>query len=247
MVDIGLTPHAGFGVLNPEDTLTLVRFQEQLREEAFAAAAQLEEAFRERLRREDITGEWRVSEGRAVLTVPLHARYADLAILGQQDPDDARVRGWTTVIEATLLNAGRPILVLPYAGTVSSIGQRVLIGWNARREAARAVHDALPLLRNAESVTVLAVDPLVGDDAHGEEPTADLARHLARHGLHVTARHTKSDGLDPADILLNMAADESMDLLVIGGYGHSRMREIVLGGVTRRLLQSATVPVLISH
>src|SRR5206468_1617267 len=141
----------------------------------------------------------------------------------------------------------RPVLVLPYAGRFETVGRRVLVGWNARREAARAVHDALPLLRQAESVTVLAIDPVRGAHGHGEEPAADLALHLARHGLQVTARQTDSAGLDPADVLLNTAADEGADLIVVGGYGHSRVREVVLGGVTRRLLRTATVPVLISH
>jgi len=245
--DIGLRRGAGLGILNPEDTMAIIRFEEQLRDEGLAAAANLEEEFNERLRAEGIPGEWRLVEGRAVATVGLHARYADLAVLGQQDPDDTRVSGWTTVLEGALLTSGRPILVVPYAGHFSDVGRRALIGWNGGREATRAVHDALPLLDGAETVTVLAIDPRRGNDGDGEEQAADISRHLARHGLAVTAKETSSDGLDAADILLNYAADLSCDLIVIGGYGHPRMQEIVLGGVTRGMLQHATVPVLMSH
>ena len=138
----------------------------------------------------------------------------------------------------------------------------MLIGWNARREAARAVHDALPLIRDAAAVTVLAVDPHGrpgalgghgGDHGgghggdHGDEPAADIARHLARHGLRVTAAQADSGGIGVADVLLNQAADLGADLLVTGGYGHSRTREMVLGGITRALLQRMTLPVLMSH
>jgi nucleotide-binding universal stress UspA family protein len=244
--DIGLLPGAAFGILNPEDSIAVIRFQDQLRKEGLASAEQLEEDFKERLRREGIAGEWRLVEGRAVTTVSLHARYADLAVLGQEDPDDTRITGWTTVLESALLTSGRPILVLPHAGRFESVGGRVLVGWNASREAARALHDALPLLQGAEAVTVLAIDPRQGNEGDGDH-RADIARHLARHGVPVTARETSSNGLDAADILLNHAADLSCDLIVIGGYGHPRFREIVLGGVTRALLQHATVPVLMSH
>jgi nucleotide-binding universal stress UspA family protein len=245
--DIGLLPSAGFRIFDPEDCLTILQFQEQLRDDGLAIAAKLEEDFNERLRREAIRGEWRLVEGEAVTIVGLHARYVDLAVLGQQDPDDTRVSGWTTVLEVALLTSGRPILVVPYAGNLSDVGRRVLIGWDGGREAARAVHDALPLLSKAEVVTVLAIDPRYGNDDYGNEPGADISRHLARHGVPVTAKKTSSEGLDAADILLNYASDLGCDLIVIGGYGHSRMREIVLGGVTRGLLQHATVPVLMSH
>jgi nucleotide-binding universal stress UspA family protein len=122
-----------------------------------------------------------------------------------------------------------------------------LVGWDAGREAARALHDALPLIAKAESVTVLAINPKLGGNGLGDEPGADLARHLARHGLRVTAVQTTSNGLNASDVLLNHAADLSSDLIVVGGYGHARMREILLGGVTRDLLRHATVPVLMSH
>ncbi len=245
--DVRLVPGAGFRAIERVDSMALPEWQFQLRTEALEAAAKLESDFRERLRRNGLQGEWRLVEGDAAATIGLHARYADLAVLGQEDPDDSRISGWTAVLQQALLSSGRPLLIVPYAGRFAQIGRRVLVGWNARREAARAVHDALPLIEHAEAVTVLAVDPHGGVGGHGGEPAADISRHLARHGLRVAAAQTVSAGLDTADVLLNYAADHDADLIVIGGYGHPRVWEIVMGGVTRALLQRMTVPVLMSH
>jgi nucleotide-binding universal stress UspA family protein len=203
--------------------------------------------FRQRLRTEGIAGEWRLAEGRSADAVLLHARYADLVVLGQQDPDNPRLSGWGAVIEQTLFASGRPLLIVPYAGRFEAIGRNVLIGWSATRESARAVADALPLIAAADNATVLAIDPRGGLAGHGEVPAADIALHLARHGIKVTAAHTASGGVSPGDVLLNYATDNGTDLLVIGGYGHSRVRELVMGGVTRTILQRMTIPVLMSH
>jgi nucleotide-binding universal stress UspA family protein len=175
--------------------------------------------------------------------VSMHARYRDLAVLGQEYPDEPQGNGWTAALEGALLSPGRPILVVPYAGRFSGIGSRVLVGWNAGRGAAHAIHDALPFIANADTISIVAVDPKHGNPGHGNAPAADLARH----GLRVTAMQATSGGLDPSDVLLNYAANQSSDLIVVGGYGHSRARKIVFGGVTRDLLRDATVPVLMSH
>ena len=220
---------------------------DQARGEAQQAAGEIETRFRERLRSDGIAGEWRLSEGRTADAVLLHARYADLVVLGQQDPDNPRLSGWGAVIEQTLFASGRPLLIVPYAGQFETIGRNVLIGWSATRESARAVADALPLIAAADNATVLAIDPRGGLAGHGEVPAADIALHLARHGIKVTAAHTASGGVSPGDVLLNYATDNDTDLLVIGGYGHSRVRELVMGGVTRTILQRMTIPVLMSH
>ena len=144
--------------------------------------------------------------------------------------------------------AGRPLLLIPYAGEFATVGKNVLIGWTRTRESARAVHDALPLIAPSATVTVLTVEAGRGKPDTRILPTADIAEHLARHGLTVSAARTVvSDGLTPADALLDYASDIGADLLVVGGYGHSRTREMILGGVTRDLLQHMTVPVLMSH
>jgi nucleotide-binding universal stress UspA family protein len=219
---------------------------ERMREEAIAGGAKVEAIFREQLRRDGILGEWRLVEGAVPEQVMLHARYADLLVLGQEDPDGLQAAAGAT-IEAALFSSGRPVLVVPYAGSFKTVGRRVLVGWNASREAVRAVHDALPLIADAESATVLAVNPRPGITGHGEEPGADIARHLARHGLKVTTERMDAPEISAGELILNHAAGMSADLLVVGAYGHSRTREIILGGATRTLLRQMTLPVLMAH
>ncbi|GGG36258.1 universal stress protein A [Caldovatus sediminis] len=220
---------------------------ERTRREALADAARIEAGFRERLRLEGLAGEWRQPEGIAPELVSLHARYADLAIVGQQDPEGGGSPAAGAILEATLFASGRPVLIVPYAGRFESVGRKVLIGWNASREASRAVHDALPLIARADSVTVLTINPRIGPDGHGEAPGADIALHLARHGLKVEVERLNAPDVADGELLLNRAAELSADLLVVGGYGHSRLRELMLGGVTRTLLRQMTLPVLMSH
>ena len=225
---------------------TLADLLEDMRRDARAAASQAEAAFRERLRLDGTAGEWRSVEGIVRHQVALHARYADLVVVGQEVPG-GDWPGAGAVVEQALFTSGRPVLVVPFAGRFETVGRRVLIGWNASREAARAVHDALPLIAQAEAATVLAVNPRPGPGGHGEEPGADIARHLARHGLKVGVDRISAPGVGDADLILNRAAELSADLLVVGAYGHSRFREMVLGGVTRTLLRQMTIPVLMSH
>jgi nucleotide-binding universal stress UspA family protein len=218
---------------------------EQMRQVGLADGAAAETAFRERTRREGLSAEWRMLEGMGTEIVPLHARYADLVILGQRDPEGPDVTG--AILEAALFGAGRPVLVVPYVGGFVRAGRRVLVAWNASKEAARAVADAMPILAAAENATVLAVNPRRGIGGHGEEPAADIALHLARHGVTAVAEQVVAPAVGDDEALLNAAAEHGADLLVMGAYGHSRLREMVMGGVTRTILRSMTLPVLLSH
>jgi nucleotide-binding universal stress UspA family protein len=225
-----------------------VHLMEQIRRDALAAAASTEVAFRDRLRREGVEGEWRLVEGNLPATVALHARYADLAIVGQPNPNEPRDDRYRDgAIVETVMTSGRPVLAVPYAGDFPVMGERVLVAWNASREAARAINDALPLLAQAKTVTVLAVNPRFGVRGHGDVPAADVALHLARHGVKAEAAHTASGDIADSQALLSYAADISADLIVAGAYGHSRAREVIFGGMTRTLLREMTVPVLFSH
>lgn len=186
--------------------------------------------------------EWRSPALDAVSAMRLSARYADLLVIGQTDPE---VLSDYSPGEL-LLEAGRPVLVVPYAGRFSSVGRRVLIAWNASREAARAVTDSLPFLQRAQHVEIVAFDPQESRGEHGEEPGADIALYLARHGVKATAAQQHA-GIDVGEQILSRAADADADLIVMGAYGHSRTRELVLGGATHTVLASMTVPVLFSH
>jgi nucleotide-binding universal stress UspA family protein len=174
------------------------------------------------------------------------ARHVDLVIVGQPNPDVDGVDD-TLLVEAAFMDSGRPALVVPYIGARTVPPQRVLVAWDGSREAARAVNDALPLLRLAREAVVLVVDANERRAQLGEQPGADIGAHLAHHGVRVEVKQTQSGGLGIGDVILSQASDEGADLLVMGGYGHSRLREMILGGVTRHLLEHMTIPVFLSH
>lgn len=232
------------GEVSAFDMQMASEIMQQARERVREIGDTLRGRFEETLRKSGVAGEWRNVDWTAGEAVARHARYADIAIVGQTDPGN---KGADVVPETVILGSGRPVLVIPYVGKIEPIGNKVLVGWKSGREAARAVNDALPLLARAKSVTVLAIDPQDGITEEGMVPAADIALHLARHGITVTAAHTVSDGVGEGDVLLNYASDMGADLIVAGGYAHSRAREFVLGGVTRSLLTEMTVPVLFSH
>ncbi|HUW39128.1 MAG TPA: universal stress protein [Rhodocyclaceae bacterium] len=188
--------------------------------------------------------EWRTAIADPVDAMALHARYADLVVIGQADTSD----GSTTPAdfpERLVLTAGRPVLIMPSVGSFPTIGKRILVAWSLTREATRAVTDAIPLLRLADQVHVMAVNPR--PDEHGEVPGADIGLYLARHGVQVQIKTDQGAEIDVGNELLSRAADLDVDLIVMGGYGHSRLTEWVLGGATRTVLTSMTAPVLMSH
>jgi nucleotide-binding universal stress UspA family protein len=196
--------------------------------------------------RPGVSTEWRVAEGEPVDAATLHARYADLTIVGQANPDAPAVVP-PDLTERLVLGAGRPVLLVPYAGTFATLGERVLVAWSATREAARAVHDALPLLDATSKVTAVTVVERDRPEVDEQEPAEQLARHLARHGVQAEGSLIVSEDVDVGALLLSRAADLVADLIVMGAYGHSRLREIVLGGATREIFRSMTVPVLMAH
>ena len=188
--------------------------------------------------------EWRTAIDDPVDAMTLHARYADLLLIGQSDASDGSNLA-ADFPERLVLAAGRPVLILPSVGTFPSLGKRILVAWNASREATRAITDAIPLLQRADKVHVMAVNPRRGE--HGSVPGADIGLYLARHGVRVEVKIDHGAEIDIGNELLSRAADLDADLIVMGGYGHSRMKEWVLGGATRTILGSMTAPVLMSH
>jgi nucleotide-binding universal stress UspA family protein len=223
----------------PAQFLTVL--EDQLAERTKAAKAR----FVEVVERAGLSAEYRSAHRpgtRIAEVIGLHARYSDLVVLGQPEHGEELE---DHIAEDVVLSSGRPALVVPYIGAGKTIGERVMVAWDAGREAARAVHDALPVLERAKSVVILVINPRRGN--HGAEPGADIALHLARHGIKVQTHNTEVKDLSVADALLSRLADQGIDLLVMGAYGHSRLREMVLGGVTREVFQQMTVPVLMSH
>lgn len=174
----------------------------------------------------------------------VHARYCDIVVLGRQADVDRGMQG--RFFSDLLLQSGRPLLVVPEAGATALTGA-AMIAWKPTREGTRALHDALPLLRKAASVRVVSVDPKVGDLQHGDLPGADIAAHLVRHGLRIEVAQVPRLGASAGAALLREAREQGVGLLVAGGYGHTRAREFVMGGVTRTLFEDAQMPVLFSH
>jgi len=178
----------------------------------------------------------------------LQARYSDLLIIGQTDPDESLQGQREDLPEYIVMNSGRPVLIVPYSKRFDTVGTRVVAAWDGSLGAARAISAALPFLRCAGKVDVLLFNPEIGPNAHGQQPGADIALYLARHGVNVEVVCNKaSDDVEIGTALLSYATEHGIDLLVMGCYGHSRLREILLGGVTRAILRSMTVPVLMSH
>jgi nucleotide-binding universal stress UspA family protein len=171
------------------------------------------------------------------------ARRFDLSIIAQPRPEEPALA--RLLLEAALFESGRPVLVMPYIQTAGLQLDRVLVGWDGSRSAARAIGDGMAFLRKAKRCEIVIVS---GEPAKSDElPGADIAHHLARHDVKVEVNRIASREIDVASTILSHAADASADLLVMGGYGHSRMREFILGGVTRGIVAAMTVPTLLSH
>lgn len=170
------------------------------------------------------------------------ARGFDLSLVGQAKPSDPE---GGMIVEGALFGSGRPVIVVPYIQRKGIKLDRVVVCWDGSRAAARATGDAMPFLTRAKKVDVVTIATA---PAKSEEvPGADIAQHLARHGRNVEVQRLVVADIDTTSAILSYVADAGADLIVMGGYGHSRLREFVLGGVTRGILGSMTVPVLMSH
>lgn len=222
---------------------------EQHRTASSTRAETVHAAFEEHARRAGLSrAEWRSSDGDLLDIITLNARYADLVVVGQHDPDDQSSTIPAHFPELAAIQVGRPVLVVPYAGRFDMRIKRVVIAWNGSRESTRAVTDALPFLRAAEKVIVLVINPkTTGPNGHGEVPGADLALWLSRHDVKAEATVDPGVTIDTGSYLLSRTADLEADMIVMGAYGHARMRELVFGGVTRTIMKEMTVPVLLSH
>lgn len=216
--------------------------QENVRSDEAAAKSMFDGVIKGR----SLSAEWRTADGMPDDVVAEHARYADLVVAGQAaPPEKAAAATPADLPESVALASGRPVLVVPHIGAPARIGKNVMLCWNASREAARVASEALPFLQTAEKVVILVVDPR-RSEGHGQEPGADVATWLARHGIKATVQREPATE-DVGATILSRAFDHDVDLIIMGIYGHSRMREFVLGGASRSMLSSMTVPVFMAH
>ncbi len=179
-------------------------------------------------------------------TIIEHGRSADLIMASQRD-DSWPYSTLMDEPERLAIESGRPVLIVPHSGKFPTLGKRVTLAWNGRREAARAAFDALPILQSADRVRIVWINPQ--DELHdvGDIPAAEIAITLARHGVKCETAKSFASDIKVGDIILSDLADDGTDLLVMGAYGRSRIREFVFGGTTKHILKHMTVPVLMSH
>ena len=212
---------------------------------AAEAMSRAEDAFRKQTSAAGLANiEWHNAYDEPVHALALQAQYADLVVIGQSDSTDDSGMAMDFP-ERLVLSTARPVLIIPHTGDFPSIGKRILVAWNATQEATRAIANATPLLSSADSVYVMAVNC---KSSKKEIICSDnMVRYLERLGIRAEIKDLQNVEIDVGNELLSRASDLSADLVVMGCYGHSRLREWVLGGATRTLLESMTVPVLMSH
>lgn len=219
---------------------------DQSREQARALAKKAGE----KIEREGLTPDTRWASSIAAgleETAARAARHCDVAILGPVGGDGPEAEVADAVLEGVLFSSGRPALVVPTEWKSGKIGTKIMLAWDGSRVATRALHDAMPFIEAAGACTVAIVDPEPGAGDVGEEPGADIAAVIARHGVETDVISLASAGASTAERLMTTASDMGADLLVMGGYGHSRWREALFSGVSREVLEAPRVPVLMSH
>lgn len=229
------------------------RLPDDLKRRRFAGATKLaaacETAFRRQADEQNIRHDWTQAIGRTAEVLPIvlsHARHTDLTVLTRSDGEPKAGVLSASLAEEVVIASGSPVLLLPEGGGFDVLGKRIVIGWNGSREATRALHDAIPFLKAADDVMLLTVD---GEDDAPETtlPNLDISHHLSRHGIDASVRQSLVSGTQTGDVILSRGDETGADMIVIGAYGHSRIMEFALGGVTRHVMSKATVPVLMSH
>lgn len=177
--------------------------------------------------------------------VARYARYADLTLITPQTEGVELMQSW--VINGALFESGRPVVLLPVGAVAFPAAKRMMIAWDASVEASKAVRDAIGLMQAADEVHAVLIDPVPSFEGHGPEPGADLATYLGRHGVAVTVHRLPREGKDVSDMLQRTATDLGIDLIVMGGFGHSRLRQRIFGGTTTSTIRETRVPVLMAH
>ena len=235
-----LPPAMTMGIEYSTDWIAAVA--DDMQEQAEACRRRLEGRAKEL----GVAMEWRSAEGEPSRLAAEFSRYVDITVTTQRGGghgrDDAQA-----LTEHFILESGRPVIQVPYIGAPAVPPRQIVVGWDGSRTSARALHDALPLLVAADKVELLGIHRDGHADGAGEISEIDISAHLARHGVNVEAKTLVAEHIEPAELLLSHVSDCGAQLVVMGAYGHSRLRELVLGGMTRGILQSMTVPILMSH
>lgn len=248
---IGLAP-SGFASLPAGDYFgTSARYINDIQQELDEAAKVAAAAFEKQCQKLGFDAcEARTFNESVVASLIEHAAFADLIVLSQPNDDATQASASPGLVGDLLMEGGRPVLVVPNTKKPTTAFKQVVVAWDGSRQAGRAIIDAMPLLQRAATVNIVLVNS--GEKkskfaaVHGQEPGADIGAFLARHGVTTNVRQIVTN-TSVSDALLNEVSDSQTDLMVMGGYGHSRFREWILGGTTREILEGMSVPVLMSH
>lgn len=189
----------------------------------------------------------RCSATKAPARLSFHARHADLTFMGQPTPDKKGSAFQESLLDGVLFGSGRPVYIVPYIGRIDVKTRKAVIAWDGGTKAVRAVNDAVPLLQGRSDAIVLVINPDHRHAAHGDQPGTDIAAHLERHGIATTVETIVTNDVGPDTLILNYLADVGADLLIMGAYGHSRLREKAFGGTTNTILHQMTTPVFMSQ
>lgn len=245
---IGVYPTDGIASQYYDESIVPMDVRKVLRGRRNESRESVRKLFIERAAAVGVKAEWRSPEGDADEVLALHSRYCDLLVMSKAERLDSVASLIPNLPEAVVMASGRPVLMIPNTGTIPSIGKRVLYCWDQRRESARAFTDATPFFKRCEQLVVLEVDrderTFKDRDLHED----DFSNFCVSQGF-PKPQHLlkKSEDIGVGNIILNTASDAGSDLIVMGAYGHSRMRQWVMGGASRTLLSSMTVPVLLAH
>ena len=217
-------------------------------EKALARASETLAEYQKLARDQGVDLQGHVVEGQIIPILREHSKYSDLLLLGQDHPDDPDNASYG-LADALLFEGACPCMVVPHSGKLAIPGERILLTWNASRESAHALRQAMPLLQEAETIVVLSSEPDDGDDdlARGHPHALELDRFLKSHGIETVSSGISDPDINTTDAIIGQAVEMDADMIVMGAYGHARLREIILGGVTRDLLKQSQLPLLMAH
>lgn len=245
---IGIYPDEQAASYLYEDTVMPEEVHKILRNKVAEARNEIQRLFIHETSAAGVKAHWRTPQGPAEESLALHARYCDLLIMSKASDKDTVASFIPNLPEAVVMAAGRPVLMIPAAGEVLPIGRRVLFCWDQRRESARAFSDAAPILQACSELVVLTIDPQPENLRKKDLRENDFADYCASLGYPKPREVFKdSTGIGVGNVILNSATDHGSDLIIMGAYGHSRMRQWIMGGASRTLFSSMTVPVLLAH
>lgn len=218
----------------------------RMRIEGLDRARECERRFLETCRKADVESEWRCEAGEADKVISKHALFADLVVIGEQQGERAEPTA-VNLADRLVFRSGCPLLVIPTQCRTRVLGDRIAVAWNPDCKAQRALHASLPLLKRANRVELVTVNDHKASLEQGPPAGNELRKYLARHAIPADYRSLPKNGRNVGDTLLSRAAAIDADLIVLGAYHHSRLREILLGGVTRHMLRFSTMPMLVTH